>query len=109
MNSQSMKKIVMLAACLGLAEMVQAQKSAVTETGESVVLYDDGTWKYAEEHNEDEVIPLNPKKFVKGENSTFLLKSNKLNVGIWLNSKKWSFKKAENNEDAEYELQLRDG
>lgn len=108
-NSQAMKKVVLLVACISLVGVVQAQKSAVTETGESVILYDDGTWKLAEASDEAVEIPVNPKKFVKGENSTFLLKSNKLSVGFWLNAKKWSFKKAENNEDAEYELQLRNG
>jgi hypothetical protein len=37
------------------------------------------------------------------------MKSNKLNVGFWLNPKIWSFKKATDNTEAEYEFQLRNG
>ncbi len=85
-----------------------AQQKAVTELGEQVILYDDGTWKYEDEKDaEKKEIPTNPKSFEKDSRSTFLLKSNKLNVGVYLNPKKWSFKKSEDNPDAEYELQLK--
>ena len=86
-----------------------AQQHAVTETGEEVILYEDGTWLYKSEqgspHNE---ISVNPQKFEKSEDATFLLKSTKVDIGVWLNPKKWAFKKAVNNKDAEYELQLKD-
>jgi hypothetical protein len=87
-----------------------AQISAVTEAGEEVILYNDGTWKYLK----DSVIAVeeiftNTEKFVKPKSSTFLLKSNKLNIGVWLDPKKWSFKKATNNESAEFELQSKVG
>ena len=87
----------------------QAQKKAVTETGEEVILNDDGTWKYVNAEDEEYIIkiPVNSEVFNKDEESTFLLKSKKTNVGFWLNSKKWAFKKAVNNPDAEYELQRR--
>ena len=92
------------------ANFSQAQQNAITETGEEVTLFEDGTWKY---QNEDllleKEIPTNPKKFKKDEKSTFLLKSKKLNVGFWLNPKMWSFKKATDNLEAEYELNLKDG
>ncbi len=89
---------------------VEAQKRAVTENGEEILLFDDGTWKY--ENEEDQVaieIPMNPTHFRKSENSKFLLKSNKINLGIWLDPKKWKFSKATDNPDAEYEIQLKDG
>jgi len=105
-----MKRITLLLICLSLISVVRAQQKAVTETGEEVILFEDGTWKY---QNEDDLekteIPINPKAFKKDNNSTFLLKSNNLNVGFWINPKLWSFKKATNNPDAEYELQLKDG
>lgn len=87
----------------------QAQKKAVTETGEEVVLNDDGTWIYLSPDSEELVVktPVNDKVFTKNDDSSFLLKSKKINVGFWLNTKKWSFKKAVNNTDAEYELQRR--
>ncbi|NBX26862.1 MAG: hypothetical protein EBR55_01210, partial [Chitinophagia bacterium] len=46
---------------------------------------------------------------IANDEATFLLKSNKVKIGFWLNSKIWSFKKATNNSEAEYELQLKDG
>ena len=105
-----MKRITLVIICLSLISVVRAQQKAVTETGEEVILFEDGTWKY---QNEDDLekteIPINSRAFKKDDNSTFLLKSNKLNVGFWLNPKLWSFKKATDNSDAEYELQLKDG
>jgi len=88
----------------------QAQQKAVTETGEEVILFENGTWEH---QNADDLvkkeIPTNSKTFKKNKASTFLLKSNKLNVGVYLNPKIWSFKKATNNKEAEYELQLKNG
>lgn len=88
---------------------VRAQKKAITETGQEVVLNENGTWNYLNSEDEEQIlkISLNPEKFNKSENSNFLLKSKKNNIGFWLNSKKWEFKKAESNPDAEYELQRR--
>lgn len=103
-----MKRIILIFASLLVVSYTQAQKKAVTEIGEEVILYDDGTWKYQNEDQKlENIIPTNPNKFEKDKGSTFLLKSNKFNVGIYINSKKWSFKKAVNNEVAEYELQLK--
>ncbi len=105
-----MKKALLLLISLFFVNLIQAQQKAVTETGEEVILYNDGTWKYK---NEDQVsekeIPTNPNKFMKDKESTFLLKSSKLNVGVYINPKIWSFKKAIDNPDAEFELQLKDG
>ena len=80
-----------------------AQERAITSTGDEVILYQDGTWAYAdaERATEDEV-PTNPKPFTKAAGNTFLLKSTTFNVGFWINPTKWSFKKAASNEDAEY-------
>lgn len=90
--------------------LIQAQKKAVTEIGEEVILYDNGTWEYQnQETTEVTEIPVNPKKFKKDESSTFLLKSQKFNFGVWLDPKIWLFKKATDNLEAEYEIQLKDG
>lgn len=105
-----MKSITSLLLCLLTIMLAQAQQKAVTETGEEVILFEDGTWQYqhADDLQETE-IPTNPEKFEKDEKSTFLLKSNRLNVGFWLNPKIWSFKKSTDNPESEYELQLKDG
>ena len=105
-----MKETLLLLISLFFVNLIQAQQKAVTETGEEVILFEDGTWKY---QNEDQIsqkeTPTNQKKFKKNKESTFLLKSSKLNIGVYLNPKKWSFKKATNNPEAEFELQLKGG
>jgi hypothetical protein len=104
------KKVIILIFNLILAQFVLAQQKAVTEKGEEVILLKDGTWKYVQENNNlDNEIKTNTSKFKKNDEATFLLKSNKVKIGFWLNSKIWSFKKATNNSEAEYELQLKDG
>jgi len=105
-----MKRLAVLVFCMLSIIIVRAQQKAVSETGEEVILYDDGTWKYQnKDYLKETEIPTNSKAFKKDDNSTFLLKSNKLQVGFWLDPKIWSFKKATENSEAEYELQLKDG
>ncbi len=103
-----MKLIFAFISCLAVLNPIYGQKSAVTDNGEEVLLFDDGTWKYKDKEDSlNSEVLLNPKTFIKNESSNFLLKSDKINLGFWLNSKKWTFKKAESNADAEYELQLK--
>lgn len=106
-----MKKIIFTLTIMAIVFSANAQKKAVTENGEEVLLYKDGTWKYSEPSEEEEKkeIPTNTKKYDKPDGASFLLKSNKAKVGFWIDSKKWTFKKAENNKDAEYELQFKKG
>ena len=105
-----MKKVILLLICLSFATQVSAQKKAVTEQGEEVILYEDGTWKFV---NPDELliteIPTNPAAFKKSEDASFLLKSTRLNLGFYINPKVWSFHKAVDNPEAEYELSLKGG
>ena len=92
-----------------------SQKNAITDTGDEVILYEDGTWEYKNNGkglpppDESGVIPTNTNTFEKPESASFLLKSDRINLGFWLNPKKWTFKKAISNEDAEYELRYKDG
>lgn len=103
-----MKKIGLLSACMFIVLLSFAQQKAVTETGSEVILYDDRTWEYLNNDEDlDSEIPTNKKTFTKDKDASFLVKSNKLNVGFWINPKEWSFKKADNNEEAEYEFQLK--
>jgi hypothetical protein len=100
--------IFWVAAFIFMPALMQAQKKAVTETGDEVLLYDDGTWKYISNTVSDKVeIVTNPQAFKKSNAAGFLLKSGKFNIGVWLDAKKWSFGKANNNEEAEYEMQLK--
>ena len=88
-----------------------AQTSAVTSTGDEVILYEDGTWKYADgKLPSEEEIPVNSKKFKKDKSSTFLIESSRVDLGFYINPKKWSFNKdSDINSEAEYELRLKDG
>ena len=103
-----MKKNILLLLYLSSFVFVQAQQKAITEIGEEVILYENGTWKYQNQENVDEFeIPTNPKNFTKNEDATFLLKSRKFDVGFLIDPSEWSFEKAVDNLEAEYELQLK--
>ena len=105
-----MKKCLTLMALIAFVTGVQAQKKALTETGEEVILYEDGTWKYInKEDDPDARIPVNSKSFKKESSSTFQLKSSKVDMAFWIDPKKWSISKTSNNEDSEYEFQLKEG
>ena len=92
---------------LFLSQFVMAQINAITENGDEVVLYENGSWNYKSEGKkiEQSEPKVNPKKMIKSSKSTFLLKSSKVNMGIYMDPGKWTTKKASNNEDAEYEFQ----
>jgi hypothetical protein len=106
----NMNKSILVLISLFFVNFVQAQQTAVTETGEQVILFKDGTWKYQNEEKQTETeIPTNSIAFKKEAESTFLLKSNKVNVGFWLNPKMWTFKKGNEKDAAEYKLQLKAG
>lgn len=81
-----------------------AQKKAITDTGEEVILYQDGTWKYVNSKDSASIISINSTPFIKPSSNNFLLKSKKFNVGFWINPKKWKIQTDKNNDDAEYEL-----
>lgn len=103
-----MRKFILLLLCLIALKIGLSQQQAVTEKGEEVILFDDGTWKYKNVTDDsNKKIPTNSKKFNKNSEASFLLKSSKFNVGFWLNPKSWTFKKATENTEAEYELKLK--
>jgi hypothetical protein len=105
-----MNKTIIVLISLIFINFIQAQQNAITETGEQVILFKDGTWKYQNEEDETEKeIPISSIGYNKDAESTFLLKSNKLNVGFWLNPKIWTFKKGTDKDAAEYKLQLKAG
>jgi hypothetical protein len=99
-----MKKIIILTFLSFVFINASAQKKAITDTGEEVILYPDGTWKYVNGLDSARVIGSNNTLFVKPPTNTFLLKSKKFNIGFWINPKKWRVQTEKNNDDAEYEL-----
>jgi hypothetical protein len=72
-----------------------------------VLLFDDGTWVYTADSSThlSETIPVNDQLFVKPKNSTFMVKSKKVNIGIWIDPKKWKFTKGKEGELAEFIFQ----
>jgi hypothetical protein len=85
-----------------------AQTRATTEDGKTVILYDDGTWKYDS---------LPPKvadtgvvlSFTKPEAAHKLQKSEKIPAGIWYNDHKWKVKSSTSGEAYEYMFSLKSG
>ncbi|MEP2935339.1 MAG: hypothetical protein ABJM06_06450 [Gilvibacter sp.] len=102
-----MKKLLIIASFF-ICQLVAAQVNAVTDTGDTVVLYDDGTWKYLDDSvRADREIKTNPASFSTPSESTFMLKSKGTPYGFNLNPKKWSFQKSAENDEAEFELVLK--
>ena len=101
-----MRRIVLTALLLLFAKLTFSQINAVTESGDEVVLYQDGTWKYANDSTSkvSEEIPVNDGVFTKDKKSTFLVKSKTLNIGIWINPKEWNFTKGKEDDVAEYKF-----
>ncbi len=99
--------LLLIACC----QTANAQIKAITDTGSEVVLYEDGTWKYTEVDPSDgtAAIPENNKKFSKGKNSTFLVKSNKVDIGVWIDPKAWHFEKGTTEDAYEYQFALKGG
>src|SRR5690606_4683266 len=102
-----MRKTLLFLLILSSA-LLQAQIKAITDQGDEVILYTNGTWKYLNKIPDASTIQENSTKFTNSESAGFLLKSKILKVGFWLDPQKWSFKKAVSNEDAEFELQLKE-
>ena len=98
-----MTKFLIPALLLFTSIHTAAQKKAVTDNGDQVVLYADGTWKAIDTGSSLEPqISVNAKPFIKSDKSKFLVKSNRANVGVWIDSKKWTFKKGGVNDEVEY-------
>ena len=100
-----MRKIFPIVISLLFSFNILAQINAVTENGDAVLLYQDGTWSYLDNSMTSiEEIPLSEMKFLKSKESSFLVKSKNINIGIWINPKEWTFSKSVDNEDAEFEF-----
>ena len=104
-----MKKLAFLI-CLINVLYCAAQTKAVTENGDEVILYTDKTWDYVNAETEAvKEIPTNKTVFSKNKDASFLIKSKTVsNIGIYMNPKKWMFKKADSDTEAEYSFQLKD-
>ena len=105
-----MTKVFLIVACFFVCNISRAQIKALTENGKEVSLFDDGTWKYAEDSSNNKVdsISTNPNKFTKVTNASFLVKSNTLNIGVYINPSKWTFTGRKANEkNPEYAFSMK--
>lgn len=90
--------------------LLNAQINAVTSSGDEVILYYNGTWRYANDTTvTNKEINTNNTLFEKDKKQTFLVKSSKVNVGVWINPKEWVFTKGKEGEAAEYQFRKKDG
>lgn len=101
-----MKNLIIIGFLMLNANLIYSQINAVTESGNEVILYNDGTWAYLNDSiNINNQIPFNEKEYLKDAKSTFLVKSNKVNIGVWINPKNWNFSKGDDKDVAELKFQ----
>ena len=107
---KSINKVFIAALIILSVNMVNAQINAITDTGDEVILFQDGTWNYLNDSLIENVeIPVNDFIFIKDESSTFLVKSKRINIGIWINPKEWSFSKGAESTATELQFQSKGG
>lgn len=85
-----MKKLIILTIFLW-AYNAEAQTKAITDEGKEVILFENGTWKFVNESDAKtlETITTNETAFSKDKSATFLLKSKKVDAGIYFDPKTW--------------------
>ncbi len=105
-----MKLFSLLFFFLTTAQILTAQIKAVTDNGDEVILNNDGTWKYVDDITKiGRIVDTNKIAFYKNPDATFQVKSSKVeNVSIFLNPKKWSFKKGDSGDALEFEFSLKE-
>jgi hypothetical protein len=99
-----MRKLLFIVFAFTLYFKATAQIQAVTGTGDVVVLYENHTWKYLNKlDTATSEIQTNPKNFTKNSSATFEVLSNRVdNTRIYIDPKKWKFKKGEDLSTVEY-------
>lgn len=86
-----------------------SQTRAITSSGDEVILNANGTWSYINKEADNSIkIDTNKTKFTKSVGASFLVKSTKINFGVYIDPKKWLFKKSPSGEASEFEFELKD-
>ncbi len=101
-----MKKLILIV-CSIVSSSLFSQTKALTEDGKEVVLFDNKTWRFVNESDEKTLdnISTNETAITKSDLATFLLKSKKVDAGIYFNPKKWKTIKMAVLPTAEYTFQ----
>ena len=90
-----------------LTSTLNSQIKAVTENGDEVILYDNNSWVYKNQNSKNNLSLSNSvPTYSYDKSSTFLIKSNKIKIGIYIDPKKWKFNKSLS-DDSEYEFELK--
>ena len=110
-----MRIIVLCIPVLFACQVARSQIKALTENGREVILYDNGTWKYSGDSSNastagTDSLATNEHRFAKPVSSSFMVRSNNFNVGVYIDPTKWTFKKHGENEDIpEYHFNMKQG
>lgn len=107
-----LKKVLFSLALSCLAWHVHAGQRALTDNGAIVILEDDGTWRYESGPATDKAaeIPVNKATFRRLAEQSFAVKSQKNRSAVWIDPKKWTFRKPEpGTGPAEYRFQFKGG
>jgi Protein of unknown function (DUF3157) len=104
-----MKSVFLIGILLTISALAVAQQTATTQDGRTVLLNDDGTWKYQDKPSTG--IEFNDSlltKYTKSVAAKTLLKSERTNHAIWYNSSKWSTIDLKPTDASEYVFKLKD-
>lgn len=108
MKNTILKSAILAIALFCMPKDGYTQIKAVTETGEKVLLHENGTWEYeGNVSSGDHEISVNLNPFEKSDKADFLIKSNIVKTGFWINPKEWSFEKSADEGVTEYQLENR--
>jgi len=106
-----MKKFLLLLSLTTGVYAGNAQTKAITDVGDEVLLYANGTWKYAGEKKHpsphDSLMALNKTAFTRDKLATFLVKSKTINAGVYITPGEWEFEKSAPNAPSEYRFRLK--
>ncbi len=81
---------------------------AVTDSGDIVILNDNGTWVYESKVAlKKEEIKRNKNKFEKNSQAVFEIKSEKNSSRFWINPARWNFEKGDPGGETEYQFRLK--
>lgn len=102
-------KLYSILALLFLSFNTVASMNAITDEGDVVILNDDGTWLYEEDHTASYTeITTNPREFTKPDSSNFVLKSKVTQSTFAIDSELWTFSKITDEDSAgEYSFELK--
>jgi len=102
-----MKNLFLPFIALLFAFQAGAQITAITEEGRTVILFSNGTWRYANDSVKVSSLEL-PHYTIPG-NSTQLLKGKETRYALWYNAEKWNLLPDTIYANCEYALEDRNG